>query len=78
MSSSGKCGEKRTGITGFRLKRSGNTPAVPGRLRGMPLALDLAYEGCLSHSREIETAQFEVTSLGVLNQIRQFMLQNVI
>src|SRR5262245_40983739 len=44
----------------------------------LAIALDLTYEGCLSYSREIETAQFEVICFGVLDQIRQFMLQNVI
>ena len=44
----------------------------------LAVALNLAHEGCLSYSREIETAQFEVICLGVLDQIRQFMLQNII
>ena len=35
-----KVREKRTGITGFRLKRSGNTPAVPERRRRSTLAFN--------------------------------------
>ena len=44
----------------------------------LAVALDLAYEGVLGYGGEIETAQFDLTCLGVLDQIRQFMLQNVI